>query len=168
MNTYTKIGIATLTIPFLLTSCNAPLEQGNETEGGNQTTLSSWERNYERRKWRDIEWNQNQSSNQAVTTSPAITTPQSTGWTIIEKDLSYRTPSGTITTTFSIGVDENKTLTSINATTSAYDHHDQQYHSRFNRSESSLIGKKIDEINVDSLGGATLTTEAFIKVIQAL
>ena len=41
MNTYTKIGIATLTIPFLLTSCNTPLEQGNETEEGNQATLSS-------------------------------------------------------------------------------------------------------------------------------
>jgi uncharacterized protein with FMN-binding domain len=33
---------------------------------------------------------------------------------------------------------------------------------------STLIWKKVSDINIDSIGGATLTTEAFIKVIQAL
>ncbi len=109
--------------------------------------------------WGNVLWNESSSI------------PQNSGNIKIQsivKDISYRTPSGTITTTFSLTIAGDKTLQTVSATTSGYDHHDRQYHERFNRGVTEIIGKKISDIHMDAIGWASITTDAFQDVLAAL
>lgn len=85
----------------------------------------------------------------------------------VSKSLSYRTPSreGSTTTKFTVTVDGG-IVTAASAQYISGDHEDQRYQSRFSNSiASAVVGKKLSDISLDVVGGASLTTEAFQEFI---
>jgi hypothetical protein len=73
-----------------------------------------------------------------------------------------------VTTIFTIGLDTNKTITSLNASTNSRDHEDTMYAKRFSiGSTKSVVGKTISEItSLRAIGGASLTTQAFQEALK--
>jgi hypothetical protein len=100
-----------------------------------------------------------------VVTSPVISPPKVTN---IYKDgtynftLSYRVPEGNtekITSSISLEGDIIKIVKNTNSSTNRTS---REYQAGFeNKIQSATIGKKIDTLNLESVGGASLTTNAF-------
>jgi uncharacterized protein with FMN-binding domain len=72
------------------------------------------------------------------------------------------------TTEFSISLQDD-IITAISAEYVSGDHEDERYHRRFAANiANKVVGKKISEIDLDTVGGASLTTEAFMNFITSL
>lgn len=87
-----------------------------------------------------------------------------------KKIVSYITPShrGNTTTEFSVTTQDG-IITAASATFQSGDHDDQKYQNAFSRSISSaVVGKKTNNMNLDVIGGASLTTAAFEQFIKSL
>lgn len=71
----------------------------------------------------------------------------------------------TVTATVKDGI-----ITSINYSQNSSNRESEQYYSRFVRSFSSseVVGKKIDDVSLSRVGGASLTTSAFNKALSSL
>ncbi len=139
------------------------------------TGQSHWLSTHE---WRNkLKWNRGMSSwtmtwevnasrivvNSWITSNEAISTK------MINKTITYAVPWQRISTVFKVWLTENDIITSITATTNSHDRHDQQYHNRFNQSATTIIGKKVSDIkNLATLWWASLTTHAFLQVVQEL
>lgn len=86
------------------------------------------------------------------------------------KTVTYSTPSrqGQTNTSFSVTVD-NGVITSASAQYVSGDHEDQRYQSRFSQTiASAVVGKKLSDVSLDVVGGASLTTAAFQEFIQSI
>lgn len=86
------------------------------------------------------------------------------------KTVSYRTPSHQwpTSTSFSVTI-ENGVITDASAIFLSGDHEDRQYQSRFsNRIANVAIGKKTSNLSLDAVGGASLTTDAFVGFVRSL
>jgi uncharacterized protein with FMN-binding domain len=114
----------------------------------------------------------------------AVTTPSTTPTSVdatttktpnIYKDgnysfsLSYRVPEGNtekISTSITVSGDAIK---SVKNTNTATNRSSREYQGDFEaKIQSAVVGKKIDSLNLDSVGGASLTTDAFVKAISEI
>jgi uncharacterized protein with FMN-binding domain len=81
--------------------------------------------------------------------------------------LSYRVPEGNtekITTLVTLSKD---TVTAIKNTNTATNRTSKEYQNNFeSKIQAAAIGKKIDSLNLDAVGGASLTTDAFMKAVR--
>ncbi len=110
---------------------------------------------------------------QKTTVTPTVTVsktdtpaPQNNAKTTT-KTISYRTPShqGPTSTSFSVTI-EDGIVTDASARFLSGDHEDRQYQSRFsNRIANAVVGKKAATLSLDTVGGASLTTEAFAQFV---
>lgn len=102
-----------------------------------------------------------------MSTGTVETHPDNT--TTITKIITYRGPAGYIDTEFTLTRDSAGKITAITAEYRGNDHEDLMYHRRFNTSASKqIVGKKIQDLSFDAVGGASLTTDAFNKMIASL
>ena len=110
------------------------------------------------REWYEPVMNKKSSSSISTSNASPIT-----------KTIRYWTPSWTISTTFVFTIDETNTVKTIKATTVSRDQEDIQYANRFNTAaESKIVGKKISDLSAITIGGASLTTDAFKRAISSL
>ena len=115
-------------------------------------------------------------TSQKTTVTPTVTVsktdtpvPQNNAKTTT-KTISYRTPSHQwpTSTAFSVTI-EDGIITDASATFLSGDHEDRQYQSRFSRQiASTVVGKKASNLSLDTVGGASLTTEAFTQFVRSL
>jgi hypothetical protein len=81
---------------------------------------------------------------------------------------SFDTPGGVDDITVSLTLKDN-TITTVSARESATDHDSQEYDQLFNGGiESAVVGKKIDELTLSRVAGASLTTEGFNGAIAQI
>ncbi|MBP9779227.1 hypothetical protein KBD33_01220 [Candidatus Gracilibacteria bacterium] len=75
---------------------------------------------------------------------------------------SYDVPEGhRVTTEYSVTVDGD-IITGVSMRMVSGDHESREYHDRMNRRlATTVVGKKISELNLNVIGGASLTTQAF-------
>ena len=81
----------------------------------------------------------------------------------------YSVPEGNTEKITADLVIKNGAVESINTTNTKSNRQSKQYQSNFEKSISkAVVGKKISELNLSSVGGASLTTDAFIKALNSL
>lgn len=101
----------------------------------------------------------------APATSPTPTTVSGTTKT---KIVSYATPDGEATVTFTVTL-KDSIIASAASTATDLDRESREWQGKFARNVSKVVGKKISEIDsLDAIGGASLTTEAFKKFVKSL
>lgn len=99
------------------------------------------------------------------TPAPVVTAP--TPKTLTSK-IDYRTPSGagtSITVTMTL---EGSTVTAVDSTYTGNDT-DKSYQNRFDGAyKSQVIGKKLGDVSLARVGGASLTSKAFNEATKAI
>ncbi len=111
-----------------------------------------------------------QKTTPTVTVSQTDTPAPQNNAKTTTKTISYRTPSHQwpTSTAFSVTI-EDGIITDASATFLSGDHEDRQYQSRFSRQiASTVVGKKASNLSLDTVGGASLTTEAFTQFVRSL
>lgn len=116
-----------------------------------------------------------------TTTSTPTTTTTTTGTSTVTttkttyKDgtysfgLSYRVPAGDVEKIDSTIKVTNDTITSLSIKYTATNQKSKGYQSDFDSEiQSAVVGKKISTLNLSSVGGASLTTDAFMKGIAQI
>lgn len=84
------------------------------------------------------------------------------------KNITYVTPEWSATAAFSLSV-EDGTITAVSASIVSWDRESRQYITRFASGISrAVVGKKVAEVSLDTLGGASLTTEAFTRFLASV
>lgn len=89
----------------------------------------------------------------------------------ITKNTTYNTDHGKhrVTASFALTQDTDGTITAVTATMTSGDHESRQYINRFNSAaRSQIVGKKISELSLSAVGGASDTTDAFLQVVSSL
>ncbi len=84
--------------------------------------------------------------------------------TLTEKTLTYSTHHGRkrISTHFSVRLGKDEIITSVKADLISGDHESARYHTRFvQAAQTQIIGKKLSDLSLDVVGGASDTTDAF-------
>ena len=105
------------------------------------------------------------------TSSVASDTSSNVASQTITKTVSYGVDHGKhqVTTDFTISTDSTGKILSVRANMTRWDHESMQYHNRFNNvANKKIVGKKISELSLSALGGASDTTDAFNEVIASL
>lgn len=84
--------------------------------------------------------------------------------------LSYESPAGAETNTVTMTVDENDVVTAFEISIDTKNETSVRYQSNFvAQIETEIVGKKISELsNLDAVGGASTTTNAFTQAIKML
>lgn len=81
--------------------------------------------------------------------------------------ITYDVPHGETTTEFTVTTSPDDIITEASAQMISGDHESRAYQERFNRNlTNKVVGKKISELNLNVISGASLTTEAFEHFIQ--
>ena len=115
------------------------------------------------------------STDSSSSTTQPITENPSTSKTTAYKDgtynatISYRVPEGNtekISTAVTIAGDK---ITGVKNNNEANNRTSRGYQEDFeSRIQSATVGKKIDSLSLDAVGGASLTTGAFVKAIAQI
>ncbi len=93
------------------------------------------------------------------------------GINTITNSTTYSTDHGKhrVTANFSITTSSDGTISSATATMTSGDRESRQYINRFNSAaKTQIIGKKISELSLSAVGGASDTTDAFVTVVDSL
>jgi uncharacterized protein with FMN-binding domain len=87
---------------------------------------------------------------------------------IYDTEVSYRVPSGEENIKVSITIDKD-VISDIKVNLSKTDKQSLEYQTGFENSYKSLVlGKNIKEVNLSRVGGASLTTNAFMEAIKSI
>ena len=85
-----------------------------------------------------------------------------------DTEVSYRVPSGEENIKVSITIDKD-VISDIKVNLSKTDKQSLEYQTGFENSYKSLVlGKNIKEVNLSRIGGASLTTNAFMEAIKSI
>jgi uncharacterized protein with FMN-binding domain len=85
-----------------------------------------------------------------------------------DTEVSYRVPSGEENIKVSITIDKD-VISDIKVNLSKTDKQSLEYQTGFENSYKSLVlGKNIKEVNLSRVGGASLTTNAFMEAIKSI
>lgn len=106
----------------------------------------------------------------SISESSTNITPSSNP-TSLSKSINYRTDHGKhiVTATFEVTTKSDGTITSVSATMNRGDHESREYIERFNNaSTKKIVGQKISSLSLESVWGASDTTDAFISLIASL
>lgn len=108
----------------------------------------------------------------SISTPPSNVTQKSSN---IYKDgtydfsLSYRVPAGNMEKVASTITLTNDTVTVVKNSNEANNRTSREYQADFEaKIQAATIGKKIDSLNLDAVGGASLTTKAFVQGISQI
>jgi uncharacterized protein with FMN-binding domain len=83
--------------------------------------------------------------------------------------VTYRVPEGNTEKISTVVTLEGDKITSIKNTNEANNRTSREYQADFeSRIQSASVGKKIDSLSLDAVGGASLTTGAFVKAIAQI
>lgn len=106
------------------------------------------------------------SSSQAP--SPSDVSTQSTLNTQT-KTLTYRVPHGSTSTKYTLATDSNGNILTATSSVISGDHESREWNDWFSEEFAhTVVGKKLSDLSsVDAIGGAPLTTEAFMEFIQS-
>lgn len=163
------VSLVFLSACSMSTQTNIPTTSTSSTTSSQQTSASWWWNWQGQGNWLGQRKGRHESVTPTVNSiSSWITQVNQDGTKTITKTVSYITPAGTITTDFSLVTSADGLIQSVQATYNGNDHEDAMYHSRFNSSTSSIVGKSISNLSLSAVGGASLTTDAFNKFILSL
>ncbi len=151
----------------------AALSPSSQTESNNDDDSTSTEIDSD-----EIETN-NTSSSSSEITQPAAATPSSSQQAPVEAVSGYKNGTYTKTVTYSVPHEKNTikvTLTvkdgAITQVSNEHDYADREstrYVDRFeNAISTAVVGKKLDNISLSRVGGASLTTRGFMNALSAI
>ncbi len=103
------------------------------------------------------------------TTKPAVTTPAPTSKSEVHANtVSYNTPAGMDDVGFSVTVTDGK-ITAVSVTPKATHDISKMLQGKFRDAiVAQAVGQDLKSLKIHAVGGASLTTDAFVKFISAL
>ena len=131
--------------------------------------------------WKDNDSNDNKTENNDDNTPPVkpvvpvtTPTPKPTNTPTPQANavtktgtVTYNSPAGPEDVSFSVTV-KNDIITAASSTPQAHDGMSKRMQNNFtNAVGSQVVGKSIKNLNLDAVGGASLTTKAFVKFVAA-
>ena len=103
-----------------------------------------------------------------VATAPASASGVATAPSVHAATVSYLAPSGNEDVGFSVTVGADGKISAVSVENKATNGISKRYQDGFSAAvPTAVIGKKVSDLGVDTIAGASLTTAAFVKYVRS-